>query len=80
MIKTKCPTNSWAWAWVVGLHGTGDGGDFLPTMRPLEEMMKRFDDPGLLEKDLKNANDVAIVMLSVLASRRMARMRAIRWM
>ncbi len=50
---------------VTGLNGTGDGGDFLPAMRPLKEMMKRFDDPILLDKELKNANNVAIVMLSV---------------
>ncbi len=49
---------------VVGLKGTGDGGDFAPAMRPLKEMMRRFDDPVLLEKELKNANNVAIVMLS----------------
>ena len=50
---------------VVGLKGTGDGGDFLPTMRPLKEMMKRFDDPVVLEKELKNANNVAMVTLSM---------------
>jgi flagellar basal body P-ring protein FlgI len=27
-------------------------------------MMKRFDDPVTLDKELKNANNVAIVMLS----------------
>lgn len=50
---------------VVGLKGTGDGGDFMPTMRPLKEMMKRFDDPVALEKELKNANNVAMVTLSM---------------
>ncbi len=50
---------------VVGLNGTGDGGDFLPSMRPLEEMMKRFDDRVQLDREMKNVNNVAIVLLSV---------------
>ncbi len=50
---------------VVGLKGTGDGGDFLPTMRPLEQLMKRFDDPVAIEKELKNASNVAMVTLSM---------------
>ena len=32
---------------------------------PLKELLKRFDDPVLLERELKNANNVAIVMLSM---------------
>jgi len=50
---------------VVGLKGTGDGGDFLPAMRPLAGMLKRLQDPIAIEKELKNANNVAIVTVSV---------------
>jgi len=50
---------------IVGLKGTGDGGDSMVTMRPLREMLKKFDDPVLLDKELKNANNVALVSISV---------------
>jgi flagellar P-ring protein precursor FlgI len=50
---------------VVGLHGTGDGGDYSGAMRPLMALMKNFDNPVTLEKELKNANNVAIVTLRV---------------
>jgi flagellar P-ring protein FlgI len=50
---------------VVGLNGTGDGGDFLPTMHPLEAMLKQLDDPVMLDKEMKNANNVAIVLLTI---------------
>jgi flagellar P-ring protein precursor FlgI len=64
-LKNEAPNEIVGMGLVVGLKGTGDGGDFLPAMRPLKEMLKRFDDPVLLERELKNANNVAIVMLSV---------------
>src|SRR6187402_1347541 len=60
-MKNEVPNELVGMGIVVGLNGTGDGGDFLPTMRPLKEMMKKFDDPVTLEKELKNANNVAIV-------------------
>src|SRR5205823_1893826 len=64
-LKNEVPNELVGFGIVVGLNGTGDGGDFLPTIRPLKELMKRFDDPVALEKELKNANNVAIVMLSM---------------
>jgi flagellar P-ring protein precursor FlgI len=64
-MKNEVPNELVGMGIVVGLQGTGDGGDFLPTMRPLMEMMRRFDDPVLLERELKNANNVAIVTLSM---------------
>ena len=63
-LKGEQPNELVGMGLVVGLKGTGDGGAFTPAMRPLKEMMRRFDDPVLLEKELKNANNVAIVMLS----------------
>jgi flagellar P-ring protein precursor FlgI len=50
---------------VLGLKGTGDGGDYTAAMRPLMEMMKRFDNPVLSEKELKNATNVAIVSVTM---------------
>ncbi len=45
---------------VIGLKGTGDGGAYLPAMKPLAEMLKKFADPSTIA-DLSNANNVAIV-------------------
>ena len=50
---------------VVGLKGTGDGGDYLPSMRALAAVMRKFDQQVLTDKELKNAGNVAIVSLSV---------------
>ena len=50
---------------VVGLKGTGDGGDCLPAIRPLKQVLSRFENPVALEKELKNANNVAVVLVSV---------------
>ncbi|CAK9074874.1 Flagellar basal-body rod protein FlgG (Distal rod protein) [Durusdinium trenchii] len=54
------------WGLVVGLNGTGDGGSFLPTIRPLAQMLQlmgnQLGDAGPLE--LKNANNVALVLVT----------------
>jgi flagellar P-ring protein precursor FlgI len=47
---------------VVGLKGTGDGGDFMPAIKPLAAMLTRFANPTQVI-DLKNAKNVAIVSL-----------------
>ena len=51
---------------VVGLNGTGDGGDFLPTIRSLATAMQLMGNPigkgGPLE--LKNAKNIALVTVS----------------
>src|SRR3954469_6878819 len=47
---------------VFGLKGTGDGGDYLPAMKPLAAMLTRFANPTQVI-DLKNATNVAIVSL-----------------
>src|SRR3954465_9801336 len=64
-MKNEVPNELVGMGIVVGLNGTGDGGGFLPTMRPLKEMMKKFDDPVVIESELKNANNVAIVSVSM---------------
>ncbi len=51
---------------VVGLKGTGDGGDFLPTIRSLATALQLMGNPigktGALE--LKDAKNVALVMIT----------------
>jgi flagellar P-ring protein precursor FlgI len=51
---------------VIGLAGTGDGANFLPTNRGLMTMLSRMNNPvgekGLLE--LKDAKNVALVMVT----------------
>lgn len=50
---------------VVGLKGTGDGGDYQAAMRPLQQLLIKMGDPVTVTRELKNSNNVAIVMLSV---------------
>jgi flagellar P-ring protein precursor FlgI len=45
---------------VIGLKGTGDGGAYLPAMKPLANMLKAYADPSAIA-DLSNASNVAIV-------------------
>ncbi len=49
---------------VVGLNGTGDGGKFLPAMRPLAQMVGRFIDPNTSAPDLKDGKSVALVTVT----------------
>ncbi len=49
---------------VVGLNGTGDGGKFLPAMRPLAAVIERLIDPSVVQEELKDAKNVALVTLS----------------
>ncbi|MCC7205403.1 MAG: flagellar basal body P-ring protein FlgI [Phycisphaeraceae bacterium] len=48
---------------VVGLKGTGDGGKFLPAMRPLASVIQRLMDPNVVASELKDAKNVALVAL-----------------
>jgi len=49
---------------VVGLKGTGDGGQFAPAMRPLAAMMKRLIDPNVVEAELRDVKNVAVVSIT----------------
>jgi flagellar P-ring protein precursor FlgI len=49
---------------VFGLPGTGDGGKFLPAMRPLATVIQQFIDPNTVAAELKDAKNVALVYLS----------------
>ena len=48
---------------VVGLKGTGDGGDFMPAIRPLATMLSKFNEPATV-KELGDANNVAVVSIT----------------
>lgn len=48
---------------VYGLKGTGDGGDFLPAIRPLAAMLSKFADPATVA-ELSNVQNVALVSLT----------------
>jgi flagellar P-ring protein precursor FlgI len=48
---------------VVGLKGTGDGGDYLPAIKPLAGLLSRFADPTTVQ-ELGNVENVALVLLS----------------
>lgn len=47
---------------VIGLKGTGDGGDYAATINPLREMLEKFSDPVTV-RDLGSASNVAVVSL-----------------
>ncbi|MFW6335538.1 MAG: flagellar basal body P-ring protein FlgI [Phycisphaeraceae bacterium] len=49
---------------VVGLPGTGDGGDFLPAMRPMAKLINTLIDPTASTVDLGDGENVALVSLS----------------
>lgn len=48
---------------VVGLNGTGDGGKNEHTMRALMAIHRKFHQPVLSADELKNANNVALVVV-----------------
>ncbi len=49
---------------VVGLKGTGDGGNFLPTMRSLAMTMQLMGKPVNAAAELKDAKNVALVAVT----------------
>jgi flagellar P-ring protein precursor FlgI len=49
---------------VIGLKGTGDGGDFQAAINPLASLLSKFADPVKAE-DLSSAQNVAVVMVTV---------------
>ena len=48
---------------VVGLNGTGDGGDFLPAIRPLAQMLSAFN-MGANAAELEDVDNVALVSVT----------------
>jgi flagellar P-ring protein precursor FlgI len=57
---------------VVGLKGTGDGGDFLPAIRPLAAMLTKLANPADV-RELGNASNVAVVTVTATIPRDGAR-------
>ena len=53
---------------VIGLKGTGDGGAYLPAIKPLAQLLGKFADPASVA-DLANANNVAVVMVTATTPR-----------
>ncbi|MEM6560982.1 MAG: flagellar basal body P-ring protein FlgI [Planctomycetota bacterium] len=50
---------------IVGLNGSGDGGDFLPAIRPLASMLEKFNN-GANIAELQDADNVALVTVTAL--------------
>src|SRR5438067_13591674 len=48
---------------VYGLKGTGDGGDFLPAIKPLASMLGKFADPATV-LELQKVQNVALVSIT----------------
>jgi len=48
---------------VYGLKGTGDGGDFLPAIKPLASMLGKFSDPATVQ-ELSKVGNVALVSIT----------------
>src|SRR5436309_2730836 len=48
---------------VYGLKGTGDGGDYLPAIRPLAGMLSKYANPSTV-RELANAQNVALVSIT----------------
>ncbi len=57
---------------IVGLHGTGDGGDFAPAIRPLATMLGKFNDRAEI-RELTNVSNVALVSVTAVLPPRTVR-------
>ncbi len=55
----------WGIGLVVGLAGTGDGGEILPVARPLARMLERGANPVPDLEELADSNSVALVSVTV---------------
>ncbi|MBZ0171128.1 MAG: flagellar basal body P-ring protein FlgI [Phycisphaerales bacterium] len=54
---------------VLGLNGTGDGGDEMATIRPLAELLRRNEMPVASLEELANAKSAALVMVTCVVPR-----------
>src|SRR3989440_8457998 len=48
---------------VYGLKGSGDGGDFMPAIKPLASMLSKFSDPSTVQ-ELSKVGNVALVSIT----------------
>jgi flagellar P-ring protein precursor FlgI len=58
---------------VVGLKGTGDGGEYMPTIRPLMALLSKLSDPVVSAKELEETRNVAVVTVTCTVPRSGAR-------
>jgi len=52
---------------VYGLKASGDGGDFLPAIKPLATMLGKFSNPATV-RELQDVNNVALVSITATVS------------
>ena len=57
-------SQNWGVGLVVGLDGTGDGGEVMPMARPLAQLLERAGRPVPNLADLAEAGSVALVMVT----------------
>lgn len=53
---------------VYGLKGTGDGGDYLPAIRPLQAMLEKYNNRATLEELSKSGNVALVTVTATLPS------------
>jgi flagellar P-ring protein precursor FlgI len=53
---------------VYGLKGTGDGGDYLPAIRPLQAMLSKYNNPATIEELGKTGNVALVTVTATLPS------------
>lgn len=53
---------------VYGLRGTGDGGEYLPAIRPLQAMLERYNNPATLAELSKSGNVALVTVTATLPS------------
>ena len=49
---------------VIGLKGTGDSGEYMPTIRPLASLLSRLSDPVVSVAELEETKNVALVAVN----------------
>jgi flagellar P-ring protein precursor FlgI len=58
---------------VVGLNGTGDGGKFMPAIKPLASFLNHMGDPIMDSSELKDTKNVALVSVEAVIGQNGAR-------
>jgi flagellar P-ring protein precursor FlgI len=58
---------------VVGLNGTGDGGKFMPAIKPLASFLNHMGDPVINAAELKDTKNVALVSVEAVIGENGAR-------
>jgi flagellar P-ring protein precursor FlgI len=64
-LRGEMPQEIMGYGLVVGLPGTGDGGDHIPAIQALRTMLVKHENRTTLDRDLANVNTVALVAVTV---------------